>query len=221
MNTSKHNNTCILCGHETYPLKDPQIKATYDVCTHCKFTYKPQQYHLSREKEKAQYDHHVNTMENEGYVNMFKRFLDESVYPYIKSGKALDFGSGPGPVLYELLKMDGFKASHYDPYYHKDFSVFEHTYDLITSTEVFEHFSDPVKTLGHISALLEKGGILAVMTSLRPPSDEAFLKWWYRRDSTHISFFTLEAFEELIKPYPLKLIHTNNKNYFVFRKDWQ
>ncbi|WP_343089499.1 class I SAM-dependent methyltransferase, partial [Methanocalculus natronophilus] len=99
-------------------------------------------------------------------------------------------------------------------------SIFDETYDLITATEVFEHLNTPLKTLSHISALLEKGGILAIMTSLRPSSDEAFLKWWYRRDFTHVSFFTLDAIKALIKPFPLRLIHTNETNYFVFRKEW-
>jgi len=219
MNTPKHKNVCMICEGETYRLNDPQIRVTYSVCKACGFTYKNRAHHLSLTEEKTQYDSHQNTMENEGYKTMFERFIEESITPYIKEGKALDFGSGPGPVLYELLKIKGFKASHYDPFYHKDFSVFDETYDLITSTEVFEHLNTPLKTLNHISALLEKGGMLAIMTSLRPKDDETFLKWWYRRDLTHVSFFTLKAIKALINPYPLRLIYTNEKNYFVFRKE--
>ncbi len=216
----ENDNSCIICGGETYTLEDAEIKVRYNVCKSCGFTYKLPQYHVDQVKEKSLYDNHQNTMENEGYVNMFIRFLEECVDPYVKGGKALDFGSGPGPVLYELLKQRGFRASHYDPYYHVDHDVFDSCYDLITSTEVFEHLSSPNKTIRNLSYLLEDGGILAVMTSLRPTSDEAFLKWWYRRDQTHIGFFTLKAFEALIQPLRLKCIYTNEKNYFVFRKEF-
>jgi len=195
------------------------MKVVYSVCTHCGFTYKKPKYHVSPDDEKALYDQHQNTMENKGYVAMFNRFLSDAVHPFIEKGKALEFGSGPGPVLYELLRREGFDASHYDPFYHPDTTPLDETYDLITSTEVFEHLSKPLETTRRLSDLLKPGGYLAVMTTLRPQSDGTFLSWWYRRDKTHIAFYTHEAMQILASKNRLRLIHTNQKNHFTFKKE--
>ncbi len=220
MNAPNGESPCIICGAKTYGLHDPQLDVWYDVCVSCGYTYKRPIYHLDATREKMNYDKHENTMDNEGYVAMFERFLEESVFPYIRSGRALDFGSGPGPVLYELLGRHGFINYHYDPYYHKNPDIYNRSFDLITSTEVFEHLFEPKKVFNQLYYLLEDGAILAVMTSLRPKSDEDFLTWWYRRDPTHIGFFTLKAFEALVRPYRMKMIYTNRTNHFVFRKEF-
>jgi len=212
-------NNCKICGHETRILKDPELKLNFYVCTNCNYTFKETSAIVSQKEEKSLYDHHINTMENEGYVNMFKRFLEAGVLPFKTTGKALDFGSGPGPVLYEILKQQGFDAHHYDPYYHDDLSVFKRQYDLITSTEVFEHLSDPHAVIKKLCDALNPGGVLAVMTSFKTEDDATFLKWWYRRDATHIGFFTEKAFALLIKDYPLKTVYSNNKNIITFEKE--
>ena len=45
-----------------------------------------------------------------------------------------------------------------------------------------------------------------------------FLNWWYRRDLTHISFYTLKTFEEIGKRFGLEIINTNNVNVIIFKK---
>ncbi len=209
--------TCPVCEHSTYALYDKEIDITHHVCKACGYTFKDPADHVGETKEKALYSNHQNTMENQGYVNMFKRFLDFALDEDTR-GPALDFGSGPGPVLYELLKREGFESYHYDPYFHDEKRVFTRRYGLITSTEVFEHLSDPKQIITQLDDLLKTEGILAVMTSLRPVSDEAFLKWWYRRDRTHIGFFTEESFKRLAEGTNLELTKTNRNNYFLFEK---
>lgn len=210
---------CLICDNATHPLYDPEIKITHHVCETCGYTFKDPTARVDATEEKRLYSNHQNTMENTGYVNMFERFLAFTMHETPLTGPALDFGSGPGPVLFELLKRNGFESHHYDPYFYDDQSVFNRTYGFITSTEVFEHLSDPVGTFNALASLLKPGGTLAIMTSLRPDSDDAFLKWWYRRDQTHIGFFTLEAFLKLSELTPLTFSKTNNKQYFVFTKE--
>lgn len=210
---------CLICNADTVALYDREIKVTHHVCEKCGFTFKDEAAVKSPEEEHALYKNHQNTMENKGYVAMFEKFLAATVDPYVKAGRALDFGSGPGPVLYELLKRRGFQSNHYDPYFNPDQSVFEKSYDLITSTEVFEHLSDPLKAFKRLATMLKPGGHLAIMTSLRPKDDDAFLTWWYRRDQTHIGFFTEPAFTILSNKSGLRFIYTNHKNYFLFKKE--
>ena len=210
---------CLICQSETHPLYDPEIKVTHHVCDGCGYTFKDQSAHVGKTEEKALYSNHQNTLENTGYVNMFERFLDFTLEKRDVSGPALDFGSGPGPVLYELLKRRGFASHHYDPYFNDDQAVFLRSYGLITSTEVFEHLADPLSTFRRLESLLKPGGTLAVMTSLRPVSDQDFLTWWYRRDQTHIGFFTEKALRKLTENTPMTLVKSNHKNHFLFTKN--
>ncbi len=213
------NNQCLICGNHTFPLFDDSLSLEFHVCKHCGYTVKDAKHHLDHQAEKQQYDRHENTSDNQGYVRMFERFLTHAVLPYKQAGDALEFGSGPGPVLYEMLKARGFNARHFDPYYHPDQSHQYQTYDLITTTEVFEHLSQPVHTFKTLIGLLKPGGILAIMTSFRPEKDDAFLSWWYRRDVTHIGFFTLKSFEILAKQHQVHILQTNHKNTITLKKD--
>ncbi|MFW5894702.1 MAG: class I SAM-dependent methyltransferase [Bacillota bacterium] len=209
---------CPICQSETYPLEDPEINVTHHVCKGCGYTFKDKAAHVDSVQEKNLYSNHQNTLENKGYVAMFERFLAFALDERTAFGPALDFGSGPGPVLYELLKRRGFESYHYDPYFHHDDSVFNRSYGFITSTEVFEHLSTPRDTFHKLETLLKPQGMLAVMTSLRPDDDAAFLTWWYRRDPTHIGFFTEKAMRELSKDSTMTLVKSNQKNHFLFKK---
>lgn len=215
-------NPCIICHSDTRIITDPILKkpepVVYHVCKTCELIRKAPFSHPSHKDEKTLYTHHNNSMENVGYVNMFNRFIAAAVDPFITTGSGLDFGSGPGPVLYELLKQKGFTMTHYDPYFHKDETALNTTYDLITSTEVFEHLSDPLTTFKTLANMLNKNGILAIMTSFHPKNDETFLSWWYRRDPTHIAFYTEKTFEHLTNATNLTQIYSNHKNIIVFKK---
>ncbi len=218
MSSRRPSAECIICAGETRPLPDDKLRIVHDVCTVCGFTRKQPRFHPGREAEKAVYDTHHNTMENEGYVRMLEDFLDRAVRPYRTTGKALDFGCGPGPVLYELLLRRGFSVRRYDPFYHPDKTVFQDTYGVVTATEVFEHLRSPLAETERLASLLEPGGILAVMTKLRPPADEDFLAWWYRRDVSHIGFFTSAAFGVLAEKAGLCIRHTDREAIVVMQK---
>ncbi len=214
---------CLICASSTYQIEDTQIKhqhryITYNVCEKCGFTFKDHAFHINHTEEKKQYDFHENTLENEGYVNMFKRFIADAIDPFIQQGECLDFGSGPGPVLSILLKQKGFNVTLYDPFYANDQTALNKQYDLITSTEVFEHFFTPKQTINELVNLLKPKGILAIMTSFKTMNDTAFLKWWYRRDATHVCFYTLSAFQEIEQTFQLQRLYTNHKNIIVLKK---
>ncbi len=218
MNAKRSSAECIVCGGGTYELSDPLLVCRYDVCHVCGFTYKQPRFHPSPEQERASYDQHENTLEHQGYVDMLESFLDEAVEPFVRGGKALDFGSGPGPVLYELLRLRGYEARHYDPFYRADETVFEETYDVITATEVFEHMSHPRREIARLYRILNRGGHLSIMTSLRPEKDGDFLSWWYRRDETHIAFFTERSLDVLIRDAYLTWAYSDKAKIFTFRR---
>lgn len=208
---------CKICGAITYEIHDEQFDIIYDRCKTCSFIHQRDEYHVSFEEERAEYDLHENSIEDQGYVNYLDSFLQVSVDPFIQQGNALDFGCGPEPVLAEVLKRRGFMTKTYDRHFKHDEDALDLKYDLITSTEVFEHFHDPVVEMEKISRLLIKGGILSIMTSV-PPEDEAFKKWSYRREQTHISFFTKKSLEILSKKFDMECIYHDDKRITVFRK---
>jgi SAM-dependent methyltransferase len=150
---------------------------------------------------------------------MFEDFLEESVFPYIDDiDNVLEFGCGPGPVLADLLKREDYQVDKYDPYFYPE-KVYENKrYDLITSTEVFEHFSEPRKEMELLISHLKDGGYLAVMTSFHP-GPETFDDWWYKWDPTHIVFYNLNTFQKLAEDYNLKIIYTDREKYIIFKKE--
>lgn len=176
------------------------------------------QFFLDYESEKSRYDLHENTIENQGYVAMFEKFIAEAVTPFHDSVKEiLDYGSGPGPVLAELLKRKGYQADIYDPIYAKN-SFQENSFDLITSTEVFEHFNDPKKDIEKLVSLLKSGAYLSIMTRFLPEKDK-FKSWFYKDDPSHVSFYSLKTFEFLGRENGLKIIKNNGFNLIILQKN--
>jgi len=108
----------------------------------------------------------------------------------------LDFGCGPGPTLSVILEEAGHNISLYDPIYHPDKRNLSGTYDFITATEVFEHLHYPSIDLGIIQNALKPGGWLGIMTK-RVSGREAFSKWHYIQDPTHVCFWSETTFNWL------------------------
>ena len=209
---------CKICGSPTKELHDKQIKVTYDVCPKCDFISKQNSYHLTLEDEKKRYDTHNNDTHDGGYINYFKNFINLHVRPLKNVKNILDFGSGPYPMLKILLQKYNYNVTIFDPFYHQDLSYKSKQYDLITSTEVIEHFVDPIKEIETMLEVLKPQGYLALMTNFRTMDLDSFLNWWYKRDNTHISFYNQKTFDYLKQKYNLKEISNNYKNIIVLQK---
>lgn len=211
-----HSQTsnCLICNSETKELHDPQMKVTYDVCQRCDFILKQEEFFLDEETEKGRYDLHNN--DSEGYKNSF----DDVVNNYIKKlnpRRILDYGSGPYPVLTKILEQD-YQVNHYDPFYHNDKGYLDHHYSLIVLSEVIEHMHQPLDELKHVLGLLEQNGYLIILTHLRHMKEDEFLNWWYRRDRTHVGFYSEKTFERIALDLELELKETNHKNIIVLQK---
>ena len=172
----------------------------------------PKACHLSHTEEEARYKLHHNTISNEGYVNNFKEIISlvRQYCPDVNT--VLDYGCGPGPVLAELLKRNGFGCDVFDTIFFPVYPV--RSYDLVISTEVFEHFRDVRTELERVISLIKPGGFLAIMTSFHDPISN-FEEWWYHSDPTHISFFSMKTFDWISGRYGLDIIFTNMKNLII------
>ena len=195
--------TCALCKSEDTVLFHKSENREYHHCLVCDVVFVPSSFFVSTQDEKAKYDNHKNTPEDKGYCD----FLDKLLVPlqgYLKEGdKGLDFGSGPGPTLSVLMQKRGYAMDIYDIFYHDSLEVFEKQYDFITSTEVIEHLHSPLAEIEKLWSCLKAGGALGLMTAFRV---EDFSTWYYKRDMTHIIFFTPATFAWIAKYLKAALI---------------
>ncbi len=207
---------CKICGNETKIINDEAREKIYLKCSVCEAIAIKDEFFVPAEREKGQYDNHNNSIENSGYVKMFENFLD-FFWDTIKdeATETLDFGSGPGPVLSKIIEKRSLHVDIFDKFYQPDEVYKDKKYDLITSTEVFEHLKNPLETLLLFKKHLKKDGIIAIMTLFHNNDTEEFLNWWYRRDPTHILFYTPKTFEVMCAMCGLKILKTDHKRIIV------
>lgn len=211
--------TCKLCFKNYIDIiEDKQMQNIYYHCKDCDFIFSSKLPTIKQEQK--QYSHHNNSLENSGYVEMFEKFIDTAITPYTNiSEQILDYGSGPEPVLSYLLNKRGFNVQIYDPIYAKDESFKDKKFSTIVSTEVFEHLHSPHETIKELVEQLDDGAILSFQTMFHPEDNEKFLNWWYRRDPTHVGFFSHKTVEKMQDIFKLTLLKIDDKNIAVFRKN--
>jgi len=206
---------CPIC--QSGKLEVIETPKRYYACRDCAFIFLDRDEVLAPEEEQYRYSLHENTIENAGYVRMFERFIEEGVTPFLRGDeRVLDFGCGPGPVLAELLKRRGLRVDCYDLYFFPGLDFQKREYDIITSTEVFEHLINPVEVLNRLKESVAENGIIAVMTKFHPGADE-FHGWYYRKDETHISFFNDESVRVLSRICGMEIVMSNSRNVFVLK----
>ncbi|WP_245391421.1 class I SAM-dependent methyltransferase [Sulfurospirillum barnesii] len=209
---------CKICDSHMRSIEDRALKKVFYICPHCDAIWLDPHYQLCLEKEHALYDNHNNSLENEGYVTMFENFLNFFWDELTCKKESLDFGSGPSPVLSYLLQRREVNVDCYDKFYQPQKCYEGKEYDFITSTEVFEHLDNPLETLSLLSQHLKPNGIIALMTLFHSNDEAHFLQWWYRRDPTHILFYTPKTMELLAKKCGLISLKTDGKRIVILKK---
>ena len=209
---------CHICNEETEAFEDTKTGILYHHCHFCEYIFKSPEHYQSIEAQKSRYDLHENNEEDAGYRAYFQRFVD-FILPYVgKPENALDFGCGKSTLLAKILKNIGIETDAYDPIYHPNTLNNSKKYDLIVSTEVFEHLHDPKTTFSELVSRLNEGGYLAIQTQFHPNETEAFLSWYYHKDPTHIVFFRPKTFRVLAAMNRCNYIADNGRNMVVLRK---
>ncbi len=209
---------CHICHQRTETFLDEKTDITYYHCKHCEYIFKNPECYQDLPTQKERYNLHQNDENDAGYQAYFQRFLDFLLPLVGTPGTALDFGCGRSALLASLLKKEGTDCDYYDPLYHPDKTYDSKKYELIVSTEVFEHLHQPREVFESLLERLEEGGYLAVQTQFHPNDVEAFKKWYYHQDPTHIVFFTAQTFKVLCNMYGCEYISENGKNMVLLRK---
>lgn len=197
------SSICPLCESTSTTLYF-RDKRDYLQCGKCELVFVPAEFHLSEVDEKARYDVHENSIADKGYCNFLNRLLTPLSERLPDCAQGLDFGSGPGPTLSQLMGEQGFQVDCYDKYYAADELLLNQFYDFITSTEVIEHLREPKVVLEQLVSMLKPEAYLGIMTSLLPPFEQ-FANWHYKRDLTHIAFYSDKTFERIANQWNLQL----------------
>jgi SAM-dependent methyltransferase len=183
---------CILCGAPPDRLIAAVGPRRYYACGTCGLRYLDPACHPSPDEEEARYREHRNSGDDPRYVAFLARLGDQVIARLDAGAVGVDYGCGPAPVLGRLLQDAGFPVVSYDPVFVPVALPAAHTVDFVTCSEVIEHAHTPGRLLDDMSRLLRPGGLLAVMTSF-VPDDERFATWHYRRDHTHVGFYSPQA----------------------------
>ncbi len=209
---------CPLCqSHDLKPLQHRDVPGDLFHCQICDLIFKEAQTYLPWSEQKTRYDQHRNDIENPGYVQFFEQLLGPLRQHLRPNISALDWGSGPGeaPVLAQLLAREALKVDLFDPIYQPNLSS-SSVYDLITSTEVLEHFQTPRASLREILFHLKPQGVFAGLTQFHQ-GPEKFGTWWYVKDPTHVVFYSEKTFQWIADFFSLEILTLQNP-VFIFRK---
>ncbi len=210
------NSACPLCHSTDFRAFYQDRRRRYYRCDRCRLIFVLPEQFLSAEAEKAEYDLHRNSPQDQGY----RRFLGRLVNPLIErlrpGDQGLDFGSGPGPALPVMFAEAGYSMAIYDKFYADNPRVFDRQYDFITATEVAEHLHDPQFDLDRLWTCLKPGGWLGLMTKLALGRSE-FQRWHYKNDLTHVCFFSRTTLAWLAKKWGAEIIFSE-KDVILFKK---
>jgi SAM-dependent methyltransferase len=184
----------------------------------CAYIFKDPALYQSIASQKTRYDLHDNDENNSGYRAYFQRFVD-FLSPYIGDTRtALDFGCGRSRLLSNILNSMNIECDYYDPIYHPYTLDDSKKYDLIVSTEVFEHLHQPKEIFAQLVSMLKEGGLLAIQTQFHTNDPELFRTWYYHQDPTHIVFFTSRTFTVLAENFGCELLVDNGINMVLLKK---
>ncbi len=174
-------------------------------------------------EQKKRYSLHTNELTPENKPNGYRKYLEKfisNVLQYERKKEEdgnihtlFDYGSGPSPALVMLLEELNMKfvfkndvvIKHWDPFFCPDGDFFEYGADIVFCLEVIEHFEQPLDGFKGLEKACAKNGLIAIQTGLAPKSFDEFKKWWYKEDSTHVSFYTHKSIEECAKKVGLQL----------------
>jgi hypothetical protein len=151
-------------------------------------------------EETARYLKHNNCLRTSGYL----AFLDRLIVPVMRQlelygnipglARGLDFGSGPYPMLAELMSERGYPVEIFDPLFapRDRAGLLDRPFDFILCCETAEHFYRPAEEFGFMKNLLAPRGFLAIMTCLRRP-EVAIDTWHYAQDETHVALYSVKT----------------------------
>lgn len=172
---------------------------SYGNCENCRLIFVPRESLIAPEAEAERYKLHENSDEDPGY----HQYLEEIALAIMKKLKhhksGLDFGCGKSQILESIFTKQRYEMDSFDVYFLNRREIWNKKYDFIILSEVIEHLREPLFIMNSIRSLLNPDGLIFIKTKYHPNDPAAFLKWFYRRDITHVQFFDAVSMEKLAR----------------------
>lgn len=204
---------CLFCQSENL---NRIIEDNYR-CLNCHVIFKSENIHLNPKEEEQRYQFHENDADDNHYFNFLIKLIQPIEGELAKIKSHLDFGSGKSSVFEKYFKDRGIESTCYDLYFFPNQESLNKQYDLVTCSEVVEHFNNPAIDWKTLVSTVKVNGILAIMTNFYLENND-YIKWWYKNDPTHVIFYTLESLNYIEQKYLLKLQYCDQKSIAIFRK---
>jgi hypothetical protein len=205
---------CLLCHSQTTP-----IASDVFTCTRCGIVFKNPVNFLKAEEDFERYSQHRNDSNDPGYVKFLNKVIEPLKIFLPEKFSSLDYGCGPGPTLSLLLQEEGGDTFDYDPLFFQDLNLLQKKYEVVTSTEVVEHFKNPKVDWDQLVSLVKPGGLLGIMTQFHLiDSEESYKSWWYKNDPTHVVFYNEKAMHYLAEMFGLEILFNDKVSVVLFRK---
>jgi len=158
-------------------------------CSVCALVFLSTEQRIRFDHEVARYDAHHNDPADSGYLEFLSKLANPVIERTSAGATGLDYGCGQTPALANLFADSGRPTVSYDPVYHPKHWLLKERYDFVTLSEVLEHVHEPHRLLTRMGELVRPDGVFGVMTQFLT-GDIVFADWWYRRDSTHVCFYS-------------------------------
>ena len=207
---------CTVCKSKNIQIFLKIEELIYWKCNFCEAKFLDNKNYISYNEEKKHYLKHNNILTDQGYRNfllcLIKPLKDKiSLYDF-----GLDYGCGYSPALADILKKDGFNIDIYDPFFFPNENIFLKKYKFITCSEVVEQLFKPYEEFIKIDNLMDYNAWFGLMTSFIT-EDYLFKNWHYRRDPTHVVFYSKKTFQVIAYQMNWRIINLS-KNIILFCK---
>lgn len=200
---------CPLCFSKGEKFINYRSKDYYS-CTGCSSIYVDHLTFLNPKDEKERYLQHNNDVNDPNYREFVRPAFNAVTSRFNQDHLGLDFGSGTGPVISQMLKEKGYNIKQYDPFFENIPELLTLKYDYIVCGEVIEHFYFPHKEFKQLHSMLMPKGELICMTYPYSESID-FLSWRYKDDATHVFFYHQNAFEYILKEFGFCNLSVENR----------
>lgn len=179
-------------------------------CAVCLSVFTHPNHYLTVAAEQEHYLRHNNNPLDVRYQNFVMPVVTAILIDFEPQHHGLDFGSGTGSPIVQLLTDNKYTINQYDLFFHNHLNVLQQKYDYIACTETAEHFKEPYKEFKQLRELLKRGGKLYIMTD-RFDENRDFGSWYYKTDPTHVFLYHENAFEWIQRKFGFTSLEVINR----------